>query len=79
MKVAIAKCIDLEGRIKHEENKLNEIPDPTHSDDERKMTEDRIKQLRDELNERNEETDILKGEASKKNQSNQGINHKILR
>ena len=65
MKVAIAKRIDLEGRIKHEENKLNEIQDPTYSDDQRKMIEDRIKKLGDELNERNEGTDILKGEASK--------------
>ena len=29
------------------------------------MTEDRIKELRDELNQRDEEIDILKGEASK--------------
>ena len=29
------------------------------------MIEDRIKKLRDELNERNKEIDILKGEASK--------------
>ena len=29
------------------------------------MIEDRIKKLRDELNERNEEINILKGEASK--------------
>ena len=29
------------------------------------MIEDRIKRLRDELNERNKEIDILKGEASK--------------
>ena len=29
------------------------------------MIEDRIKNLRDELNQRNEEIDILKGEASK--------------
>ena len=28
LKVAIAKCIDLEGQIKHEERKLNEIQDP---------------------------------------------------
>ena len=28
LKVAIAKRIDLEGRIKHEERKLNEIQDP---------------------------------------------------
>ena len=65
LKVAIAKRIDLEGRIKHEENKLNEIQDPIYSDDQRKMVEDRIKKLRDELNERNEEINILKGEASK--------------
>ena len=36
LKVAIAKCIELEGRIKREENKLNEIQDPTCSDDQRK-------------------------------------------
>ena len=65
LKVAIAKRIDLEGRIKHEENKLNEIQGPIYSDDQRKMVEDRIKKLRDELNERNEEINILKGEASK--------------
>ena len=65
MKVAIAKRVDLEDRIKHEKNKLNEIQDPIYSDDQRKMVEDRIKKLRDELNERNEEINILKGEASK--------------
>ena len=65
LKVAIAKRIDLEGRIKHEERKLNEIQDPIYSDDQRKMVEDRIKKLRDELNERNEEINIRKGEASK--------------
>ena len=65
LKVAIAKRIDLEGRIKHEERKLNEIQVPIYSDDQRKMVEDRIKKLRDELNERNEEINILKGEASK--------------
>ena len=65
LKVAIAKRVDLEDRIKHEENKLNEIQDPIYSDDQRKMVEDRIKKLRDELNERNEEMNILKGEASK--------------
>ena len=65
LKVAIAKRIDLEGRIKHEERKLNEIQDPIYSDDQRKTVEDRIKNLRDELNERNEEINILKGEASK--------------
>ena len=65
LKVAIAKRIDLEGRIKHEERKLNEIQDPIYSDDQRKMVEDRINKLRGELTERNEEIDILKGEASK--------------
>ena len=65
MKVATAKCIELEGRIKHEENKLNGIQDPTYSDDQKKMIEDRIKILRDELNGKNEEIDIIKGEASK--------------
>ena len=65
LKVAIAKRIDLEGRIKHEEDKLNEIQGLNYSDDQRKMVEDRIKKLRDELNERNEEINILKGEASK--------------
>ena len=69
LKVAIAKRIDLEGRIEHEERKLNEIQDPTYSDDQRNMIADRIKKLRDELNERNEEINILKGEASKQ------INH----
>ena len=65
LKVAIAKRVELEDRIKHEEDKLNEIQDPNYSDDQRKMVEDRIKKLRDELNERNEEINILKGEASK--------------
>ena len=65
MKVAIAKRIDLEGRIKHEEIKLNEIQDPKYSDDQRDMIEGRINKLRDELTERNKEIDILKGEASK--------------
>ena len=35
LKVTIAKRIDLEGRIKHEERKLNEIQDPKYSDDQR--------------------------------------------
>ena len=65
LKVAIAKRIDLEGRIKHEERKLNEIQDPKYSDDQRDMIEDRINKLRGELTERNKEIDILKGEASK--------------
>ena len=65
LKVAIAKRIDLEGRIKHEERKLNEIQDPAYSDDQRYMIEGRLKRLRGELTERNKEIDILKGEASK--------------
>ena len=65
LKVAIAKRIDLEGRIEHEERKLNEIQDPAYSDDQRDMIEGRIKRLRGELTERNKEIDILKGEASK--------------
>ena len=65
LKVAIAKRIDLEGRIKYEERKLNEIQDPKYSDDQRDMIEGRINKLRGELTERNKEIDILKGEASK--------------
>ena len=65
LKVTIAKCVDLEARIKHEERKLNEIQDPEYSDDLRNRIQDRIGKLRDELNERNKEIDILKGEASK--------------
>ena len=65
LKVAIAKRVDLEARIKHEERKLNEIQDPKYSDDLRNRIEDRIGKLRGELTERNEEIDILKGEASK--------------
>ena len=65
LKVAIAKRVELEGRIKHEERKLNEIQDPKYSDDQRDMIEGRINKLRGELTERNKEIDILKGEASK--------------
>ena len=65
LKIAIAKRVDLKDRTEHEERKLSEVQDPTYSDDQRNMIEDRIKRLRDELNERNKETDILKGEASK--------------
>ena len=61
----IAKHIDLEGRIKLEERKLNEIQDPKYSDDQRDMIEGRIDKLRGELTERNKEIGILKGEASK--------------
>ena len=53
MKVAIAKCIDLEGRIEHEERKFNEIQDPKYSDDLRNRIEDRIGKLRGELTQRN--------------------------
>ena len=65
MKVAIAKCVDLEARIKHEERKLNEIQDPKYSDDQRDIIEGRLRKLGGELTERNKEIDILKGEASK--------------
>ena len=65
LKVAIAKRVNLEARIKHEERKLNEIRDQTYSDDQRNMIEDRIGKLRGELTERNKEIDILKSEASK--------------
>ena len=43
LKVAIAKRIDIKGLIEHEERKLNEIQNPTYSDDQRNITEDRIK------------------------------------
>ena len=66
LKVAIAKRVDLEARIKHVERKLNEIQDPKYSDDLRNRIEDRIGKLRGELTERNKEIDILKGEASKR-------------
>ena len=65
LKVAIAKRIDLEGRIKREESKLNEIQGPTYSEDLRNRIEDRVGKLRGELSERNKQIDILKGEASK--------------
>ena len=45
LEVAIAKRIELEGRIKHEENKFNEIQGPTYSGDQREVIEDRIKNL----------------------------------
>ena len=65
LKVAIAKRVDLNARIEHEEEKLSEVQDPAYSDDQRDMIESRIKRLRGELTERNKEIDILKGEASK--------------
>ena len=65
LKVAIAKRVDLKARIEHEERKLDEIQDPSYSDDLKDIIEGRLKSLRDELNERNKEIDILKGEASK--------------
>ena len=65
LKVAIAKHVDLNARIEHEERKLSEVQDPAYSDDQRDMIEGRIKRLRGELTERNKEIDILKGEASK--------------
>ena len=65
LKVAIAKRVDLNARIEHQEQKLSEVQDPAYSDDQRDMIESRIKRLRGELTERNKEIDILKGEASK--------------
>ena len=65
LKIAIAKRVDLNARIEHEEQKLSEVQDPAYSDDQRDMIEGRIKRLRGELTERNKEIDILKGEASK--------------
>ena len=65
LKVAIAKRADLRSRIEYEERKLSEVQDPKYSDDQISMIEDRIKELRGELTERNKEIDILKGEASK--------------
>ena len=65
LKVAIAKRVDLNARIEHEERKLSEIQDPAYSDDQRDMIEGRIKRLRGELTERNKEIHILKGETSK--------------
>ena len=55
LKVAIAKRIDLEGRIKHKERKLNEIQDSKYSDDQRDMIEGMINKLRGELTERNKD------------------------
>ena len=55
MKVAIAKRVDLNARIEHEERKLSEVQDPAYSDDQRDMIESRIKRLRGELTERNKE------------------------
>ena len=54
MKVAIAKRIDSEDRIRHGKRKLNEIQGSRQN-----------KKLRDQLNQRDEEIDILKGKASK--------------
>ena len=78
LKVAIAKRVDLNARIEHEERKLSEVQDPAYSDDQRDMIEGRIKRLRDELNERNEEIDILKGEASKQINQIRGLITKFL-
>ena len=78
LKVAIAKRIDLKGRIKLEERKLSEVQDLKYSDDQISMIEDRLRKLRGELTERNKEIDILKGEASEQiNQIRESIT-KIL-
>ena len=60
MDVAIAKHIHLKDCTEHEERKLSEIQDPIYSDDQITVIEDRIKKLRDELNQRNEEIDMKK-------------------
>ena len=65
LKVVIAKRVDLKARIEHKERKLSEVQKPNYSDDQITMIEDTLKELRDELNQRDEEIDILKGEASK--------------
>ena len=65
LKVATAKRVDLKACTEHEEQKLSEVQDPTCSDEQINMIEDRIRKLRGELTERNKEIDILKGEASK--------------
>ena len=65
LKVAIAKRNDLKRRVEHEERKLSEVQKPTYSDDQVTMIENKIKEHRDEQNQRDEEIDILKGEASK--------------
>ena len=65
LKVAITKRVDLEARVEHEEGKLSEVQDPSYPNDQRDMIEDRIRKLRGNLDERNKEIDILKGEASK--------------
>ena len=56
---------DLLGRIEHEERKLSEVQKPNYSDDQITMTEDRMKELSDVLQQRNEEIDIIKGKVSK--------------
>ena len=78
LKVAIAKRVDLNARIEHEERKLSEVQDPAYSDDQRDMIEGRIKRLRCELTERNKEIDILKGEASKQINQIRGSISKFL-
>ena len=78
LKVAIARRINLNAGIEHEERKLSEVQDPAYSDDQRDMIEGRIKRLRDELNERNKEIDILKGEASKQINQVRGLITKFL-
>ena len=78
LKVAIAKCVDLKARNEDEERKLSEERGPTYSDDQRNIIEDRTKKLRDELNERNYEIDILKGETSKQINQIRGLIMKFL-
>ena len=65
LKVAIAKRVDLKARIEHEEEKLSKIEKPNYTDDQIHMIKHKIKELRNELNQRDEDIDILKGEVSK--------------
>ena len=58
LKIAIAKRVDLKARIEHEKRNLSEVQKPNYTDDQITMIEDRIKKLRDELTQRDEEIDI---------------------
>ena len=59
----------MKSRVEYEGKKLSEEQKSTYSDDQITMVENRIKEFRDELNQRDKEIDILKSEASKQ------INH----
>ena len=57
---------------------MNEIQDPTYSNDQRNMIGDRINKLRDELNERNKEVNILIDEVSEQISQIRGSTTKFL-